>query len=139
MSFNHIPMNASCPLCNEKLQQADPLFQEIFISLKKIFPDCHISWSFRDESDQNLFFKEGKTKVQWPDSKHNILKNGSPCSRALDLFKLTKDNIALFDREYYRKISTYLIKNLIPVEWAGNWIKFKETDHFQLIDDDVGT
>jgi peptidoglycan L-alanyl-D-glutamate endopeptidase CwlK len=55
-----------------KLQQCDPRLQQIMhaaIANSKV--DFGISEGHRDEATQNKYFSEGRSKVQWPNGKHN--------------------------------------------------------------------
>ena len=124
---HHVNEGAECPLCAEKLKDAHEELVNAFEKIKAKWPDCHISWTFRDQKDQDEFYREGKTKVKWPKSAHN-----KHPSWAMDLFRLDSDNVAHFDPSYFKAISDYLIESLIPIEWAGTWTKFREYDHFQL-------
>ena len=39
--------------------------------------DCTIVYGYRDEIAQNLAFAENKSKVKWPNSKHNTLPSNA--------------------------------------------------------------
>lgn len=52
------------------LAQSDKRLQRLFREVIKHY-DCTILEGHRMEADQNRLFDEGKTKLQWPDSKHN--------------------------------------------------------------------
>ncbi len=128
--MNHHTEDTYCPLCVEKLEGCDPELRTIFAQVKSHFPDCHISWGYRDKSAQDAFYKAGKTKERWPLSAHNVLKLGKPCSRAFDLFKLDEMGEAVFERPYYLEIAQFL--NEEDIIWSGNWKNFKESNHFEL-------
>ena len=44
--------------------------QVIFYEVIKTF-DCAILEGHRNQEDQNRYYKEGKTQLQWPNGKHN--------------------------------------------------------------------
>lgn len=128
-----------CPLCADKIAQAHPKLQEIWVIIKKEFPEAHISWAFRNEKDQNEFYVEHKTRCKWPLSKHNTMKDGLPYARAVDLFQLDCDGQAWFPPKFYFDIANFLAIHDHPIQWAGNWTQAKEhfceTDHYQLNSD----
>lgn len=93
----------------------------------------HISWGFRNEKDQNRFYKEGKSTLPYPLSKHNFIsKTGKPESLALDLFKLDDDGKAVFSKEWYTEIARLSKEQTIPIRWGGDFNKFKDYCHFEL-------
>jgi peptidoglycan LD-endopeptidase CwlK len=55
-----------------KLQKLHPDLQRICIHLIKIY-DFQVLETFRDKESQDKAFKEGKSKLQYPNSKHNKL------------------------------------------------------------------
>lgn len=50
--------------------------------------DCSIICGHREEEDQNKAFEEGRSKVQWPNSKHNLIP-----SLAVDVAPYEKTHI----------------------------------------------
>lgn len=104
----HTNEGAECPLCAQKLRTACDLLQQWFPVIKRKFPDCHISWAWRGETDQNTFKMSGDSGVAWPKSKHNKMDTqGRASAEALDLFKLVKCDKAEFPVPFYRAISAY--------------------------------
>jgi len=124
----------SCESCDEKLLGADPKLRDWFLKkVKPMFPDAHVSWAHRDKENQNRAVAEGKSKLVYPKSKHNKCDaSGKPCAQALDLFKLTADNKAVFPVEWYVAIAA-LADEKAGFGWGGKWHKFKDWDHFELI------
>ena len=53
-----------------KLATCHTDLQTLFYEVIKYF-DCQILEGFRDEATQNKDFAAGKTKLQWPNGKHN--------------------------------------------------------------------
>lgn len=53
-----------------KLSTCHPDLQVLFYEVIKYF-DCTILQGYRNEADQNKAYQEGKTKLKWPDGKHN--------------------------------------------------------------------
>jgi len=121
-----------CTRCNKLLEEADTDLAYWVFVIRSQFLDAHISCTWRGEADQNLYFKEGKSQLKWPHSKHNTLnEKGEPCARAIDLFKL-EDGKAKFPIGFYLAINHFLEDNNAPIQWGGDWKKFKDYPHFEL-------
>lgn len=126
MTLHHTP-ESPCPLCSDKLLQAHSTLQQWFPRIKAEFPSAHISWTFRDEATQNLFCEQGKSRVRWPNSKHNV----SP-SAAMDLFFLSPDQVALWPKALFQKVADWLKEQGAPLIWGGTFSTLFDADHFQL-------
>lgn len=125
--MSHHTHDPVCPLCVEKLHDADPALHDIYLQVKAEFPDAHISWTFRDEANQNQFFQDGKTRCRWPNSKHNRKP-----SRAMDLFQLRPDNVAAWPAPWFRSIADFLTSIGAPIQWGGHWKTIGDGDHYEL-------
>ncbi len=137
MANSHTNARARCPLCEEKIKLAHPALQEFWIDVKQEFPDVHLSWVWRGEEEQNLFLEEKKTTEAWPNSLHNSMKNGKPCARAFDVFRLGSDGKAQYPPRFFYQISEYLVRLKAPIIWGGSWKTFGDGDHYQLKKDVV--
>lgn len=117
--------------CDDKLQI---LFNEVIQ-----YVDCAVVYGHRTESDQNKAFKEGKSKVKFPNSKHN-----SYPSRAADVVPYI-DGVISWDKDqcyffsgFVKGIAAVLgIKIITGADWDndGN-IKdqtFNDIIHFELL------
>jgi hypothetical protein len=131
-ALHHTNGSAECLSCAAKLMQADQdLVQWFYREVKPAFPDAHVSWSFRGEKDQNEAVAMGKSKLAWPNSKHNALgPDGKPCARAIDLFQLASNGMACWPWKWFKDIADVCADPMI--EWGGSWTKFPDTPHFQL-------
>lgn len=139
---HHVVGVPKCPLCEEKLKEAHPIFIKYWPRIKVKFMNAHISWSYRDEENQNKAFASGKSKLEYPHSPHNFTKpDGTPEAHAIDLFELTDKNVALFPNPFdkalkdpfYEKVSEFLVSIVAPIVWSGTWKHFKgDLDHYQL-------
>lgn len=127
---------AICPSCEEKLKQAHPRIAQWFRDRKSsTSPDMHVAWSYRGEKEQNEFFSRNLSKAKYPDSPHNKTKDGVPCSRALDVFRLESDGTASWERYFYLRLWHDTEWASDPVLWGGNFTTQKHDDnHFELID-----
>lgn len=130
----HVNGTLECPSCEQKLLQAHPDLVEWYRELiKPKFQDCHISWSFRDKTNQNQCYAEGKSKLPWPMSMHNKCDDqGNPCSMALDLFRLCSNGMASWEWKYFRQISDLSTGYHIEIDWGGLWKSISDSDHYQL-------
>lgn len=127
-----------CESCRFKLRQAHVEIVNWFYEIKKVFSDCHISWTYRDEYYQNLMVQQGKSRALYPTSAHNFTVKGLPYSRAMDLFQLRSDGLASFLHSYYFDINELLSKLNAPITWGGSWSgNLGDYDHFQLNKDVV--
>lgn len=118
----------------DKLSTCHPDLQKVCYEAIKDF-DFMVVCGHRSESDQNKAFSEGKSKLKWPNSRHN-----SDPSEAVDLAPVEYHNgkatIPWNDIEAFRKLAMHILNvanNLgISLEWGGNWPSFKDMVHFQL-------
>lgn len=117
-----------CERCDRFMDDAHPVLRAWLKNVRSEFLEAHVSCSFRNEKDQNDAFARGASKAKWPHSKHNFLP-----SRAIDLFELTEYGVARFDPMWYAKL--WRTCKTDDLTWAGNWKTFKETAHFQLVEE----
>ena len=123
------------PRSLERLNTCDPRLIELLTSVVVDF-DCTILGGHRGESEQNRLYDEAKSKVRWPDSKHNA----SP-SLAVDVAPYPID---WQDRERFIYFGGY-VKGVaatldIPIRWGGDWDgdndlrdqTFMDLVHFEL-------
>ena len=102
------------------------------------FFDCTVIQGHRGKEEQNKYFDEGKSKVKYPNGRHNA----NP-SNAVDVVPYPidwKDT----DRMYYFAgfVKGIAYKMGIPIRWGGDWndntevkdTNFKDLPHFELRD-----
>ncbi len=121
-----------------KLQKLHPDLQKILIHLIKIY-DFKILETYRNEEDQNKAFNEGKSKLKYPQSKHNKIP-----SLAVDIAPWP---INWNDHEsfvYMAGMFMGIASELgIKVRWGNDWNKnnklndekFIDSPHFELVND----
>ena len=114
--------------CDVKLQS---LFKEV---IKHV--DCSVIEGNRNEARQNKLYAEGKTKVMFPNGRHNH----SP-SRAVDVVPYPID---WDDRERFHLFAGFVLgtaKSMdINLRWGGDWDqdwyvhdnRFDDFPHFEL-------
>ena len=117
--------------CDEKLQK---VFNEV---IKHV--DCSVLEGHRSEERQEKLFKEGKTKVHYPNGRHNA----SP-SRAVDVVPYPID---WNDRERFHLFAGMVIGLArgmgISLRWGGDWNmnfevddnQFDDFPHFELLNE----
>lgn len=122
---------------SEKLGTCDDRLQLIFNEVIKQF-DCSILQGHRGEEEQNEKYRNGLSKVQYPNSKHNSLP-----SLAVDVAPYPID---WNDRERFCYFAGY-VKGIasslgIKLRWGGDWDRdtqvkdnnFDDLPHFELVD-----
>ena len=95
--------------CNKKLQK---VFNEV---IKHV--DCSVLEGYRDKDRQNKLFEENKTKVKYPNGRHN-----SYPSNAVDV---TPYPVDWKDRERQTLFAGFVIGTAkqmgINIRWGGDW------------------
>jgi hypothetical protein len=135
MSVHHSYEAGACQLCDFKLASAHPYFRDLWPKLKAKFPLAHISCTFRNASDQELAYKQGRSKLNWPKSLHNkVNSNEVPCSRAIDLFAIDMDGKAVWSPYQFLKIAEWIESNKFPITCGVRWKKFNDPPHYELQD-----
>lgn len=81
--------------------------------------DFSIVCGFRGEAEQNQFFEEGKSKVQWPNSRHNKWK-----AEAMDLVPWINKKSS-YDKRHCCVLAGLVLAVAklkgISLRWGGNW------------------
>ena len=121
--------NGRLSSCHEDLQR---VFNEV---IKHV--DCSILEGYRNEANQNKYYKQGTTKVKFPNGRHN-----SKPSRAVDV---TPYPVDWADRERQTLFAGFVIgvarQMGIKLRWGGDWdMDFKVQDnrfddfpHFEIV------
>jgi hypothetical protein len=132
MSHKNItPENPTCSSCATFLPYLSFVMQDFYLYVTKTNPDIHICQGYRTENDQHNDFLSGKSKLDWPNSAHNNLKEGLPFSEAVDLFVLDSEGKAQFPISRYQDLYDAAILSNQQINWGGLWQTFKDYDHFQ--------
>lgn len=121
----------------EKLSECHPDLQRLFNEVIKHI-DCSILEGYRDEKTQNEYFRQNKSKLKFPNGKHNT----SP-SRAVDVAPYPID---WSDRNRFYHFGG-LVRGIaatmgIKLRWGGDWDgdnnfkdqSFHDLPHFELED-----
>jgi peptidoglycan L-alanyl-D-glutamate endopeptidase CwlK len=111
----------------QRLETCDPRLQAIaHAAIERM--DFAVLCGHRTEAEQNHAFELGNSRVQWPNSKHNPLP-----SKAMDLAPcpVNFDNIERF-KALADVIKQEASRLGFVIIWGGDWLKFKDYDHFQI-------
>ena len=120
----------------ERLATCDERLQKVFNEVIN-YVDCSVLEGHRGEERQEKLFKDGKTKVHYPNGRHNA----SP-SRAVDVVPYPVD---WDDRERFHLFAGFVLGIAysmdISLRWGGHWNQNFEVDdnqfddfpHFELI------
>lgn len=118
-----------------KLAQCDPRLRAVFDEVIQHF-DCTIITGHRGKAEQDEAFRTGKSKVQWPNGKHNTVP-----SLAVDAAPYP---INWEDRERASLFAGFVLGVAIArgtkLRWGGDWNrdtqtadnKFDDLWHFEL-------
>ena len=121
----------------EKLSTCDKRLQLVLNEVIKTV-DCSVLEGHRGKQRQNKLYDEGKTKLKFPNGRHNA----SP-SRAVDVVPYPID---WDDRERFHLFAGFVIGTAkqmgVNLRWGGDWNinwfvddnKFDDFPHFELTD-----
>ena len=125
----------------ERLETCHPELEELFREVVLHF-DCAVLCGHRGQEEQDEAFYAGRSKLKWPQSKHNQVP-----SLAVDVAPWYPDppHIRWNDRErfyYFAGVVQGLAISLdIPLRWGGDWDRdtevkdqsFFDLPHFELM------
>jgi len=113
-----------------RLNTCDIQLQELFNEVVKEY-DCSVLCGFRTKSAQHGAFLTGKSKVEWPNSKHNSFP-----SEAADVVPYP---VVWEDREGFDRFGAYVLETAkrmgIKVRWGGHFKSFYDGPHFELVEE----
>ena len=119
----------------ERLSTCDERLQKVFNEVIK-YVDCSVLEGYRNKERQERFFKEGKSKVHYPNGNHN-----SNPSNAVDV---TPYPVNWADRERQTLFAGFVLGLArgmgIRLRWGGDWNmnfnvkdnRFDDFPHFEL-------
>jgi len=106
--------------------------QEWFARKKLRYVNMHVSWAWRGQVEQDLFFSEGKSRARYPNSPHNHRFNQLPCSLALDIFQIDEDGMARFSPRFYALLWEECQRDIEPIIWGGTFKSIGDAGHYQV-------
>lgn len=113
----------------KRLATCDPRLQEIMNEVVKMY-DISILCGHRGEEEQNAAHMEGRSKLVWPESNHNVVP-----SRAVDIapYPIDWDDINRF-HFMAGVVTTVAAQHGYKIRWGGDWATFFDGPHFELVD-----
>lgn len=118
------------------LQECHPLLQRLFHEVIKVI-DCKVIEGHRKKADQDSYYYAKKSKVKWPNGKHNKLP-----SEAVDVAPCPIDWNDLKTFYHFAGIVRGIASMMgIKIRWGGDWDgdndlndqSFVDLVHFELI------
>lgn len=77
----------------------------------------------RDRETQNSYFRTGRSRVQWPNGKHNIINIGDK-AQALDAAPFVNGDVS-WKKEHCIFLAGLVLAvariERVPMRWGGNW------------------
>ena len=120
-----------------RLETCHPTLQILFKRVVRDF-DCTVLEGYRSKERQDAFFRDEKSKVMWPHSKHNA----EPSSMAVDVIPCPLDWNETRRHYYFGGYVLGVARALdIRVRWGGDWNSngvitdqtFNDLVHFELL------
>ena len=115
------------------------LYYKFDMQMKAEQIDYIVTCTYRNLEDQTVLYAKGRTapgpkvtNARAGESKHNAtLADGSPASEAFDIAIMEHGKID-WDISNPKWHKAGMIGKSLGLEWAGDWVSFKEYPHFQL-------
>lgn len=130
----------------QKLAGCDVRLRQVFMFALSIgVIDISIIEGIRDQETQDKYFEEGRSKVKWPNGKHNII-NPDDNSKAVDAAPFVNGMIS-WNKEHCILLAGIVLTCAeilkVKIRWGGNWDSdlepitdqdFDDLVHFELIE-----
>ena len=121
----------------DRLKTCHPLMQKLFNKVINFY-DCVIIQGIRTKEEQDKYFSDGKSKLKWPDSKHN--KNPS---YAVDAAPFINGKLSWDTKQclHFAGFVQGMAADMgIPLRYGGDWDldrdlsdnTFNDLVHFEL-------
>lgn len=131
------------------LNTCHPILQRVVVRVANIY-EVRVLCGARPKEEQTKLFAEGRTKVQYPNSKHNIGPDIRPYSHAVDVVPYPID---WNDSKRFIYLAGLMIgvakqSEDIDLRWGGNWNmdmviiddqKFDDLPHYELLDSQLSS
>lgn len=129
-------------------KQSMAVYKTLHPSLQVVFSgvlehrDCSLREGYRDKETQDRYFEEKRTKVRFPDSKHNRFP-----SEAVDAYPYPITKEQLNDREFWVEWGSWVVgfaaAKGVKLRWGYDWDqdhdlkdqKFNDGPHFELVEE----
>ena len=105
----------------ERLGTCDPRLEDVARRALETSPmDFGIACGHRGKEDQEKAVAEGKSKVHWPNGKHNAVP-----SKAFDFFPVVNGKADWDDIKKFKTIALHILKTGeamgVKLRWGGDW------------------
>ena len=130
-----------------RLATCHPAIAAVMTRAIEITPfDLIIVCGWRGEAEQNQAYAEKKSKLRWPQSKHNHTVNGQPMSLAVDVAPYVGGTIPWKEPVLFHLMAGVVFaaaaERGVKIRWGGNWgpswapslNRFVDLPHFELLD-----
>jgi len=153
LSYHSPGPDGRCLGCMDKLAGAHKFLSDWF--WKHVVPNysnAHVAWAYRGQADQDAFYHNGTSRLQWPHSAHNKRApidmgrvydpsdetdpNTKPEAMAIDLFQIV-DGVAIWPTKFFYDLANDIRKLDLPIYWGGQWKSLGDKDHFQYMPDEM--
>lgn len=133
-------MNSYSEKSREALVTCDPKLQNLFYEVLKDY-DHSILEGYRGEEEQSKYFREGKSKVEFPFGKHNQRPSKAVHAAPYPVnFSNAPKNIARF-YHFAGFVKAKALQLGIPIRWGGDWNSnnvfddqnFDDLCHFEMV------
>lgn len=131
----------------QRLETCHPAIRAVMSRAIELTPfDFTIVAGWRGETEQNEAYENGRSKLRWPQSKHNVTVDGQPMSRAVDIAPWIDGRINWSDRALFAVLAGVVFaaaaERNVAIRWGGNWSpkwapaenRFPDLPHFELLD-----
>lgn len=127
-----------------RLSSCDDRLQELFLNVIE-FRDCIILEGSRSKATQDKYFREGRSKVQWPNSKHNTEPS---CAVDVAPYFAESPHVRWNDSKSFYEFAGFVqgvaatMDPEIRLRWGGDWDSdldfhdqtFMDLVHFELLE-----
>lgn len=122
----------------QRLKTCHEDLQLLFLTVVRNY-DCTITDGHRDKATQDKYFKQGLSKLKYPESKHN-----KKPSMAVDVAPFVSGKLSFDHKQCYNFAGFVMATALtlgIKVRWGGDWDQdrdvkdqtFNDLVHFELV------
>jgi len=129
-----------------RLRTCKPEIREVFETVLALgIIDFGVSCGVRTKEEQNKAYSEGRSKLKWPKSKHNVI-NLDRLSNAVDVYIYIKGKGISYHQGHCCILAGLVLgeaaRRGIKMRWGGNWDmdsepltdqRFQDLVHFELI------
>jgi peptidoglycan L-alanyl-D-glutamate endopeptidase CwlK len=122
-----------------KLRTVHPALAAVATRALEISPfDITVVCGWRGEKEQNEAYAAGRSRVKWPDSKHNnTVGDNVPLSLAIDLAPYLGGQIPWTDSKLFHVLAGVVFaaakERNVEIRWGGFFKGFQDLPHFELV------